>query len=142
MDSYWIAGFTSGEGCFYIRLANNSTFKLGTQVQLTFTIGQHDKDKMLMNDLISYLDCGQVSIKKNSKYTWLEYSVTKFSDIDLKIIPFFREYKVVGVKSQDFQDWSLAAKLIKNKAHLTDTGLEEIKVLKGGMNKGRGLHIG
>ena len=71
----------------------------------------------------------------------MEYSVTKFSDIDLKIIPFFREYKVVGVKSQDFQDWSMAAELIKNKAHLAGTGLEEIKRLKDGMNKGRSMYI-
>ena len=99
-------GFTLGEGSFYIRLAKNSTFKLGTQVQLIFYIGQHDVDKILMNKLISYFDCGQVSINKNSKYTLLEYSDTKFSDIEQKIIPFLcaTEYTIVGVKSQYFKD--------------------------------------
>ncbi len=31
LDPYWIKGFTSGDGSFYIRLAKNSTFKLGVQ---------------------------------------------------------------------------------------------------------------
>lgn len=58
-----------------------------------------------------------------------------FSDIDEKIIPFFRENKVLGVKLQDFEDWCKVAELIKNKAHLTLSGLEEIQKIKAGIKK-------
>jgi hypothetical protein len=53
------------------------------------------------------------------------------------IIPFFDKYKIEGCKFKDFQDWCRAAELMKNKAHLTPSGLEEIRKLKYGMNGGR-----
>jgi len=53
-----------------------------------------------MNSLISYLGCG--NIKHNKKYYWLKFIVSKFSDIDEKIIPIFKENKILGIKSKDF----------------------------------------
>jgi hypothetical protein len=88
-----------------------------------------------MNSLISYLGCG--NIKHYQKYSWLQFIVSKFSDIDEKIIPIFKENKILGTKSKDFEDWCRAAELMKNKAHLTPSGLEEIRKLKYGMNGGR-----
>ena len=37
----------------------------------------------------------------------------------------------------DFLDWCKIAILIKNKLHLTPEGLELIRKIKDGMNKGR-----
>jgi hypothetical protein len=130
----WLAGFTSGDGNFYVSIAEREK---GVQVQLVFSITQHIRDKALMNSLISYLGCG--NIKHHEKNSWLQFIVTKFSDIDEKIIPMFRENKILGDKFKDFQDWCKVAELMKNKAHLTPSGLEEIRKLKGGMNTGRSL---
>ena len=58
----------------------------------------------------------------------------RFSDITDKIIPFFDKYSIEGVKAFDFADFKRAAELMKNKAHLTEDGLEEIRKIKGGMN--------
>jgi hypothetical protein len=58
-DSNWLAGFTSGEGCFFINIIKSKS-KLGAQVQLVFTITQHDRDRALMNSLISFFDCGYI----------------------------------------------------------------------------------
>nr|YP_009262063.1 LAGLIDADG endonuclease [Chrysoporthe austroafricana]AMX22138.1 LAGLIDADG endonuclease [Chrysoporthe austroafricana] len=128
----WLAGFTSGDGNFYISIAEGAK---RVQIQLVFSITQHIRDQALMNNLISYLGCG--NIKHYEKNSWLQFIVTKFSDIDEKIIPIFRENKILGEKSKDFQDWCRAAELMKNKAHLTPSGLDEIRKLKSGMNKGR-----
>ena len=135
-DSNWLTGFTSGEGCFFINIIKSKS-KLGVQVQLVFTITQHDRDRALMNSLISFFDCGYIKEKSKSKFKWLVFTVTKFSDINDKIIPFFHTNKIIGVKSQDFNDWCKVAKLIETKAHLTESGLEEIYNIKSGMNKGR-----
>ena len=70
----------------------------------------------------------------------MNYILTKFSDIDEKIIPFFRKNKLLGVKLQDFvrSDWcKAAAELIKNKAHLTSSGLEDILKIKAVINSVR-----
>jgi len=142
LDPYWLAGFTAGEGCFYISISSKAN--TGVQVQLVFSLTQHNRDEALMNSLISYFNCGQI---KKSKYSWLTFNVTSFSDINEKIIPFFNKYNVLGIKSQDFVDWCKVVELMNNKVHLTTvsrsfgygggSGLEEIRKLKGGMNSGR-----
>jgi len=47
-----------------------------------------------MRSLISFLDCG---IIYNNKEVWL-FKVTKFEDIENKIIPFFMKYPIKEVK--------------------------------------------
>lgn len=39
--------------------------------------------------------------------------------------------------SQDFEDWAKVAEIMNSKANLTKQGLEQIKVIKAGMNKSR-----
>lgn len=136
IDPNWIVGLTSGEGCFFINTYKSAS-KLGQSVQLVFQITQHTRDENLMNFLISYFDCGYIKVKQSQEFSWVDFTVTKYSDIENKIIPFFINYPIIGVKNLDFQDWLKAAEIIKNKAHLTDQGIEEIKKIKTGMNKGR-----
>ena len=52
------------------------------------------------------------------------FIVTKFSDINEKIIPFFRNNKILGVKLLYFEDFCKAAELMENKVNLTAEGLE------------------
>src|SRR6266516_3362386 len=47
-DPHWLAGFTSAEGCFMIRIKNSSTHRLGFQVLLKFIIAQHSRDEQLI----------------------------------------------------------------------------------------------
>jgi hypothetical protein len=62
----------------------------------------------------------------------------KFTDVFDKVIPIFEEFKLYGVKSNNFEDLKKkAALLIKNKQHLTRKGLDQIKKIKGGMIKNR-----
>jgi hypothetical protein len=37
----------------------------------------------------------------------------------------------------DYLDWCKIAELMKNKVHLSEEGLEQIRTIKAGMNKGR-----
>jgi len=65
------------------------------------------------------------------------FRVQKFSDIEQKILPFFSKHCIGGVKFLDYLDWCKAAGLIKNKDHLTEEGLNQLLVIKAGMNRGR-----
>ena len=67
----------------------------------------------------------------------LIFKVTKFDHISHKIIPFFQKYKIKGVKAKDFNDFSNAAEIIKEKGHLTIEGLNKIRELKQGMKRQR-----
>jgi hypothetical protein len=52
-------------------------------------------------------------------------------------MPFFDKYPLQGVKSLDYADWCRVAELIKDKKHLTQEGLDQIRKIKAGMNTGR-----
>lgn len=72
-SSHWLAGFSAGDGGFYVHIQ-------GKKISLKYYIGQHHRDKALLESFISYLDCGRVVISKNL----IVFVVTKFIDIDEK----------------------------------------------------------
>lgn len=133
----WIAGFTSGEGCFLIKTSVNRDTKVGFGVQLLFQITQDGRDELLMESLITYFGCGRVVKNVEHNGSKVYFYVTKFSDIRDIIIPFFRQYNILGVKLYDFEDWCRVGEIIKTKDHLTKEGLDQILKIKEGTNKGR-----
>lgn len=130
-DPYWLAGFASGEGCFFVDIYKSKASKIGMAVKLVFQLTQHSRDEDLIRSFINYFECGFV-IKHNEAF---DYKVVKFLDIKEKIIPFFKKYPIRGVKSQDFEDFLLASELFKVKK-LTEN-FEKIQKIKAGMNKRR-----
>ena len=134
IDPEWLAGFTSAEGSFQI-VIKKSQNSVGFQVLLVLVIAQHKRDLNLMKHIRESLNCGVVF--KN--LMWVEYRVCKFQDVDAKIIPFFHKYKIRGVKAEDYSDWCIVAHMILEKRHLTKEGLEQIRRIKAGVNRGRKL---
>lgn len=96
--------FTSGEGCFLIRIYKAQT-KIGEAVKLVFQLTQHVRDEQLMSSFIKYFNCGNICKSRES----FVYRVDKFSDIEDKIIPFFNKYKIQGVKLLDYIDFCKTA---------------------------------
>jgi len=101
INPYWLAGFVSAEGSFVINILNSKK-KLGKQVVLMFTISQHSRDAYLLRSFFNLLDCGKyyASSTRNEG----NFSVTKFFDLEHKIIPFFELYSLQGVKCLNFRD--------------------------------------
>nr|UYR51035.1 hypothetical protein [Morchella crassipes] len=83
-DPNWLAGFVSGEGNFFINIINSKT-KVGRQVVLMFSISQHSRDADLLRDFCDFFDCGSYYPRSNRNEG--NFTITKFSDIELKIIP-------------------------------------------------------
>ena len=133
LDPYWLAGFASGEACFTVYIYKSKT-NIGEAVQLKFDLAQHSRDSEILISLKNYIGCGAVNKHFENA---VMFTTTKFSDITEKILPFFDKYKIIGVKFQDYQDLKEVANLMKKKAHLTTEGLENIRVIKAGMNRGR-----
>jgi group I intron endonuclease len=134
-DAHWLAGFTSGEGSFYINIKESPTVTTGYNVVLVFQLVQHSRDEFLIKSLVEFFKCGNIRHYKEAVF----FRVEKFSDIITKIIPFFNKYPIEGVKSKDFQDWCRVALLVKDKKHLTEEGLESIRLIKAGINRGRSI---
>ena len=130
-DPNWLSGFTSAEGCFHIKQRMG---KKGNKiVELIFSISQHSRDKNLIESLVGYLGCGRFSVSKEAAY----YTCSRFTDIIEKILPFFNNYPILGVKSDDLKDLCKVCEIVKSKGHLTDEGFNQIAEIKKGMNFGR-----
>jgi hypothetical protein len=97
-----------GESSFYIVIHKSNNVKTGWSVRAIFEIHLHVKDKMLLEMIQVSLGVGSIT--------------TRDDQVSLKVY---------------FKDFGKASILIKNKAHLTDWGLKEIRSIKAGMNRGR-----
>jgi hypothetical protein len=117
-DPYWLAAFSTGEGCFSVHIRNSTASKLGFSTSLSFQLDQHSRDSELMENLINYFQCGHVI--KNGPCT--KFYVTKFSDILNVIIPFFKNHPILGNKAKDFSKFCQISELMKNKEHLNPAG--------------------
>ena len=135
IDPCWMAGFVAGEGCFSIRITKSLTMKTGFQVQLRFQITQHSIDKVFMESLVNFWGCGKVFLRFRENK--VDFQVLKIKDLSEKVIPLFQSISLQGVKHQDFLDFCKAVEIMKAKGHLTKEGLDQIRILKMGMNTGR-----
>nr|ATI20254.1 LAGLIDADG endonuclease [Juglanconis oblonga] len=131
-DSNWISGFVSAEGCFMVGINKSNLYTTGYQIYLIFTVTQHIRDELLMKCLNEYFGYGKLRRIRDV----YEFQVFKFSDVE-KSLAFFEKYPILGDKAKDFSDFSIVASLMKNKVHLTETGVAKIRKIKEGMNRGR-----
>ena len=131
-DPAWISGFSSAEACFDVTIAKNNS-NLKYQTKLRFRITQHVRDRALLDLIRKYLNCGRLEYSRDV----VEISVTKFSDILNIVIPLFEKYPIQGVKVLNFKDFCKVALLVKDRDHLTASGLSIIKTIKSRMNNSR-----
>lgn len=145
-DPYWLVGFVDGEGCFYVKLNNNLAKRGSKTPQLSFSISQHLRDYPLLEIIKNYLDCGLLE-KVSTRPSSATYVTYKFEDIEKKIIKFFKNYPLLGLKLLDFKDFVKVAELLKKELNFdrpiaegsrADT-INKIKIIKSVMNKGRKL---
>jgi hypothetical protein len=152
---FWIAGFTSGDGSFNLKIGKSSTTSIGVRIQLRFGIGLHIRELKVIKGIAAYLnllilypdrvlDSGAASLKVNERYKYIDirtnavtFQITKFSDIINIIIPFFERYSILGQKALDFSDFKEVSLIMKNNAHLTEEGFKKILEIKKRMNKKR-----
>lgn len=134
IDNYWLAGFFSGDGCFFVNISKAKDCKKGSAIKLSITLTQHIKDKHLLEKIAKSLKCG--SVYTHGKDT-VVLKVSHFNEIIDVIIPFFNQYPIKGTKSLDFLDFTGVALLMKDGLHLTWQGFNEIKKIKSNMNKNR-----
>jgi hypothetical protein len=127
-----ISGFTSGEGSFHIlpRNSNNELFA-------RFSIHLHIRDLEVLKAISTYLnEFTEKKVTLTEKSAQLQ--ISKFSDINNIIIPFFNKHPILGMKSLDFLDFKKVCLILKTKDHLSNTSVfNKIIEIKSGMNLNR-----
>lgn len=123
-------------GSFAVDLLKNNTYSLGTQIQLRFSLTQHERDLDLLNAIKEQLGCGKILKDGASKYQFSP-SGKKLDDLDKILMPIFKEFPLQTKKRLDAADFELVINIIKAKEHLTPEGLDKIRLIKSRINRGR-----
>jgi len=132
LNPHYVVGFTDGEGCFSITINKND--QRLPEARLIFEIELREDDEPILHEIKSVLGCGRIYRLDYERYNqWrphVKLKVSNFSDISSKIIPFFQRYPLQAKKRRQFEAFCQVAELIKLKQHLTEAGIEQIRLIK------------
>lgn len=141
INPWYIGGFVEGEGSFGIIISKHKTKKLGLDARLSFEIELRGDDRRILEEIRSYLGCGNIYELKYDRYGWMphaKYSIRRLSDIRDKLVPFFKKYPLRGKKKKDFALFCKALEeVFEKKRHLTLEGIERLREIRRFMNKRR-----
>lgn len=129
MDYDWLAGFTEGDGSFFIGLGKSPKQKLG--VQLTINISWTQKHKKPL-DLIASEFGGGFSYNKSLKF-WI-LTIKRQSVINNMLFRVFVNNPIYGIKRLDYLDLVRICEMFNTKQHLTESGLYFILKIRLNMN--------
>lgn len=135
---YWISGFTDGEGCFAVSVIKNHTTRFGKQIFPEFVITQGAKSLPALEKIKKYFGCGSIVLNKrydNHNEHLYRYCVRSISELESKIIPFFKEFKLYTYKQNDFLIFKKIISMMSKKKHLKASGWVTILKLSGNMNR-------
>jgi len=121
----------------HIKTSKSATTKLGTRVQLRFSIGLDIREKLLITDLVKFFNLQDFDKYIYTTENAVNFQITNFTDIMNIIIPFFEQYPIEGIKKLDYVDFKTVGDLMLNKEHLTQSGLDNIINIQSNMNRSR-----
>src|SRR3989344_1657984 len=129
----YLSGFTDGEGSFNISVINREKdYKHGWKISLCFNISQ--KDDTIPKLFKNYLGCGKIRYRKDGI---CYFDVRKTEDLVNIVVPFFKKFPLLSKKDDTFKIFCEALEIVKNKKHLTKSGMEKILELRNKIIVGR-----
>ena len=130
----WISGFIDAEGCFNITIFKRKAMKFGIQVKLRFMLDHKDSldSLLLIKDQLNLFLTNR-KLKKGNIGSMHRIEINSFVKVPL-IINYINNFNLKSKKQESFNKWVKAYELVKNKAHLTENGLIEIRNLSKKVN--------
>ena len=125
--NYWLSGFADADGCFLIQLAKSPSHKVGYGVRLEFKIKQ--KNNKALSLIQKYLGGNCYYLNKDDIYY---YNSTNFK-VAKSVIEYFDKFQLNSSKYVKYLKWRKVYRLIQNKEHLTDKGLDKIRKIQGNL---------
>ena len=60
LNPNWIAGFVNADGSFNLGYVKDSRMRLGATCNPYFDVSQHGRDRILLERIQSFLNCGSI----------------------------------------------------------------------------------
>lgn len=128
ISDQFLAGFTDGEGCFYIGMSKRDDLPLKWQIILEFRLSQNPGGKNILEFFQNRLECGYVKPNHATDpqdKSWV-LVVRNKQDLENKVIPFFNANNLFSAKMDDFKCFKKVLNFMKNGRHLSKEGFREI----------------
>lgn len=132
LNPFFLTGFVDGEGNFYVGIHKVSKSITGYSVKISFQIGLHRKDLLLLEKIKLFFGVGIIS-KDGENY--VKYQVRSIEDLKI-IFNHFDKYPLITQKQADYLLFKSVFEKMCSKQHLTKEGLLKIVALKATLNKG------
>lgn len=128
LDSWFITGYTDGEGSFSIRLRTKSSSIFGYHVSIVYSIGAevNPLNLKLLERVQDYFG-GVGSISRSGNMYYFEVSSLKAL---LNVRKHFEEFPLQTTKFVHFKLWCQVMDILNNKEHLTESGFYKILSIK------------
>jgi hypothetical protein len=127
LDNAWLSGFSDSEGCFTISVIKR--LETYNQVQVRYILSQ--KHELELMTKIAALFDGKVSYLKSYDGYNMTVNLSKLR----KVVSYFNSYSLKTKKYIDYFNWLKAYKLVINKDHFNEDGLNRVKNLMNKINK-------
>lgn len=127
-STYWLAGFTDADGSFQIKTISRKDRKFGYEIRLKLQMDQ--KKEFILNQIKKEFS-GYLGFRKTQNTFY--YESTSFSSAK-KVINYFDHYHLLSSKHINYLKWRKVYRIIQNKEHLTEKGIEKIINIKKSMN--------
>jgi hypothetical protein len=122
----WLIGFSDAEGCFYTSLVKNYP-------RPQFVIGLHPRDKEILIAIQSFLKMGTVYARSSIKNPCVIYQVSSHPNLILLIKIFVTKANRSLLRTSKriaFLKFQRILRLIEQKQHLTEKGIEKIRRIR------------
>lgn len=140
MNPNYVVGLVDGEGSFsvYVRKSGQTRTKRRVLVEPKFFVKLVEKDKVILEALRKFFDCGKIYFQKDSRpnhQPCYRFEVFNRNDLNEKIIPFFQKYPPqFPSKKKDFDLFREITEKINRGSHLTKQGILKIYRIKEKMH--------
>lgn len=137
MSNEYLAGFTDGEGCFYVGFSKRNDLPLKWQIITEFHVSQNPGGKNVLEEFKNRLGCGYIKpnhAKNPRDKSWV-FIIKDRKDLVEKLIPFFKKYNLFTSKKEDFYIFYKVLTIIENREHLKIEGFKKIAELVYSTNR-------
>lgn len=142
LNNEWVQAFIDGEGCFQFGIVNTTNRgKPYLALNPTMEVAQSSHDVSILKAFVDFFGCGYLK----PKYDINDIDAVKNSRIVNRFVinqhsvvtDFFDKYPLLTRKYLDYLDWKKLIELKTERAQDTPEGLQKMKDIKTGMNRGR-----
>jgi hypothetical protein len=135
----YVVGLVDGEGCFAVHF--NQSQRRRAKVEPRFCLKLRAEDRPLLDAFCEFFGCGRVYVQRDRRPNHglcYRFEVSNRLELLEKVIPFFQQHPSLRApsKQRDFALFCRLLALVREGAHLTDSGLESMRQLAAQMHRG------